>query len=77
MIECAICFEILKKNDKTLQCNICKIKYHKSCYNEWNNIKNDDKCVFCMSENSLVNCKKKFKLNFDKREHCIHYCNIL
>ena len=74
MAECTICFEEFKQFDKTVICKNCNKKFHTSCYNRWNNIKKDNKCIFCMSKNTIINSNKKI---FNKRDYCIYYCNIL
>ena len=77
MNECIICFNTFKNNNKIVKCNICNKKFHKECYKEWNNIKKDNKCIFCMSTNTIVNEKTKINININKRDYCIYYCNIL
>ena len=72
-MECNICFENFKKNDKIVKCKKCNIKYHKDCYKKWNNIKKDNKCIFCISKNTII----KNKTNINEPNCCIYYCNIL
>lgn len=77
MDECNICFENIKNIEKKVECKKCKKIYHKKCYKKWNSISNDDKCIFCMSKNSIINAKTKLNININKRNYCIYYCNIL
>ena len=87
MTECNICFEDFKRYDKILECKICDYKYHKKCYIRWNNIKKDNKCIFCMSKNCIINVKSKKKIknnqnigesmNSNKILYPFYCCNIL
>ena len=74
-MECNICFENFKYDDKIVQCKTCNSIFHKKCYKRWNNIKKDNKCIFCMSKNTIINIKTI--KNKKKRNYCIYYCNIL
>ena len=75
MIECIICFDNIKTDDKIVQCKKCNTLFHKNCYKRWNNIKKDNKCIYCMSKNTIINTK--ININIEKRNYCIYYCNIL
>ena len=77
MNECNICFENFKFDNKIFICKKCGKYYHKDCYKQWNKIKKDDRCIFCMTKNSIINKKSKLNININKRDYCIYYCNIL
>ena len=75
MNECVICFEKIKKYQKIVKCKICSNKFHKTCYKRWNNIKNDNKCICCMSKNTII--KLKTNKNIKKSDyHCPDCCII-
>ena len=73
MNECIICFDNINNNEKIVQCNNCKNYFHKKCYERWDNIKKDNKCVYCMSNNTVLN----MKINRNKKPDCFLCCNIL
>ena len=54
-MECIICFNNINNDDKILQCKKCNILFHKNCYERWNRIKKDNKCIYCMSKNTIIN----------------------
>jgi len=68
--ECIICFKSLK-NTSTYTCKICKTSVHKECYENWQNFKKDNKCIYCMNIN-IINKKKLITPG------CLHkFCIIL
>jgi hypothetical protein len=59
--DCKICFEDIEEKKEEHECNKCKMKFHKSCY---------DECIQKMRTNKCPLCQ--FKDNIQQREQYMH-----